>query len=172
MTWSCRWCLHWQTRPVTIYKLVSAGTVDEKIYSIAERKGHLANTMLGEGTDDAADQAQVCVSVKKDLLIWQKRPMNMSISQARVSCVSALRPAFVCVSQDADIGAGLVCVHMHTRHTGQHTRPHPRNPCPSSGRVGGTRHSLSSLERVACRFRHLPLSMCSPRHVLAKVAGL
>lgn len=52
------WCVHWQTRPVTIYKLVSAGTVDEKIYSIAERKGHLANTMLGEGTDDAADQAQ------------------------------------------------------------------------------------------------------------------
>ena len=29
---------HVQTRPVTIYKLVSAGTVDEKIYNIAERK--------------------------------------------------------------------------------------------------------------------------------------
>ena len=46
-----------QTRPVTVYKMVSKGTVDEKIYSISERKGLLAATMMGEQDREGAGDA-------------------------------------------------------------------------------------------------------------------
>ncbi len=42
-----------QTRPVTVYRLIAKGTVEEKIMALHERKRNLAETLL-EGTDTAA----------------------------------------------------------------------------------------------------------------------
>jgi SNF2 family DNA or RNA helicase len=41
-----------QTRPVTIYRLVAAGTIEEQIVDLHHRKRYLADQLL-EGTDAA-----------------------------------------------------------------------------------------------------------------------
>jgi SWI/SNF-related matrix-associated actin-dependent regulator 1 of chromatin subfamily A len=47
-----------QTKPVTVYRLVAAGTVDESVYDCASRKEALANDALSGGieSDDAPDK--------------------------------------------------------------------------------------------------------------------
>ena len=42
-----------QQRPVTVYRLVAANTIEEKIVSLHKHKRDLANRLL-EGTDSAA----------------------------------------------------------------------------------------------------------------------
>lgn len=60
-----------------MYKLVADGTVDEKIYSIAERKGQLANAMLGEDgarSDHGAEEEQGSIqNLIRDILAQHLR---------------------------------------------------------------------------------------------------
>ena len=38
-----------QTRPVTVYRLVSAGTIEEKVVALQERKRKLFNAVVDDG---------------------------------------------------------------------------------------------------------------------------
>ena len=44
-----------QTKPVSIYKLVSEGTVDEDIYKLGERKKSVSEAVLGEEKDSTKE---------------------------------------------------------------------------------------------------------------------
>ena len=54
-----------QTRPVTIYRIVAANTIEEKIVSLHHRKRELADSLLS-GTDAAT---KLTVDQLKSLLI-------------------------------------------------------------------------------------------------------
>lgn len=43
-----------QTKPVTVYRLVTVGTVDERVYEIASAKAERSELLLDEG--NAANQ--------------------------------------------------------------------------------------------------------------------
>lgn len=45
-----------QTKPVTVFKIVTAGTVDEKIYEIQRAKREANVTLLGEQQGQALDE--------------------------------------------------------------------------------------------------------------------
>ncbi|KAH6558996.1 hypothetical protein KP509_1Z033000 [Ceratopteris richardii] len=45
-----------QSKPVTVYRLVTKGTVDEDIYSIAKRKLMLDAAVLESGAEAAAEE--------------------------------------------------------------------------------------------------------------------
>ncbi|XP_028159639.1 SWI/SNF-related matrix-associated actin-dependent regulator of chromatin subfamily A containing DEAD/H box 1 homolog [Ostrinia furnacalis] len=48
-----------QTRPVTIYRLLSAGTIEEGIYQVAQEKLNLEKHVTGADENDAAEQKNV-----------------------------------------------------------------------------------------------------------------
>jgi len=66
--------------------------VDEKIYSIAERKGQLANAMLGEGGDDDTSDAAQVVTCCRNVAVC------LSVLQCVVLCYTALQGYFGCHS--------------------------------------------------------------------------
>jgi SWI/SNF-related matrix-associated actin-dependent regulator 1 of chromatin subfamily A len=57
-----------QTKPVTVYKLVSQGTVDEKIWDISCRKARFADAALGEGAGNAGREDEQKGSMMKEML--------------------------------------------------------------------------------------------------------
>ena len=54
-----------QTRPVTVYRLVTADTVDERIVSIAEKKLDLDAAILSDGKAMAAEKIAPCTPSSK-----------------------------------------------------------------------------------------------------------
>jgi len=57
-----------QTRPVTVYRLVTADTVDERIVSIAEKKLDLDAAILSDGKAMAAEENRAMHSIIQNLL--------------------------------------------------------------------------------------------------------
>jgi SWI/SNF-related matrix-associated actin-dependent regulator of chromatin subfamily A containing DEAD/H box 1 len=57
-----------QTRPVTVHRLVTAGTVDERIVQIAERKLDLDAAVLSDTKVMAAEESKAMHSIIEDLL--------------------------------------------------------------------------------------------------------
>ena len=57
-----------QTRPVTVHRLVTAGTVDERIVQIAERKLDLDAAVLSDTKAMAAEENKAMHSIIEDLL--------------------------------------------------------------------------------------------------------
>ena len=57
-----------QKRPVTIYRLVAEGTVDENIYRLAERKKELSDTILDSGKKKGAGEAATAAAIMDEVL--------------------------------------------------------------------------------------------------------
>ena len=60
-----------QTKKVTVYRLVTEGTVDEKIVSIAEQKMNLGSTILAEGEmakPDAKEETRAMQKIIEELV--------------------------------------------------------------------------------------------------------
>jgi SNF2 family DNA or RNA helicase len=48
-----------QTRPVFVYSLIAAGSVEERMLALQQRKRHLADTILGQGSGGSLDPGEL-----------------------------------------------------------------------------------------------------------------
>jgi superfamily II DNA or RNA helicase len=48
-----------QTRPVFVYSLIAAGSVEERMLALQQRKRHLADTILGQGSTGSLDPGEL-----------------------------------------------------------------------------------------------------------------